>query len=115
MVELKNISKSFAGKQVLKELDLIVKKGETLSIVGPSGQGKSVTLGHITGRLTPDEGEIFVDGIALNNITQKNYSRVIEKLGVLFQSSALLAWLTIEQNVALPLIEKRKFPKKKNR
>ena len=96
MIRFDNVSKSFDGKQVLAGVSFNVAAGEILAIVGPSGTGKSVTLKHIVGLLTPDSGTVTVrDGA---------------RIGYLFQGGALLAWLTVLENVALPLRETTKLP-----
>ncbi len=85
------VKKSFDSSVVLDGLSFEVENGEILAIVGPSGTGKSVTLKHIVGLLEPDEGTVEVEGDP--------------RIGYLFQSGALLAWLTVYENVALPLKE----------
>lgn len=89
-IEFRNVHKSFGGAKVLDGVSFTVEKGEIFSIVGPSGTGKSVTLKHIVGLLSPDDGEIEVKS---------------GKIGYLFQGGALMAWLTVAENVALPLVE----------
>lgn len=98
IIEFKNVSKSFDSLVVLDGLSFQVEKGEILAIVGPSGTGKSVTLKHIVGLLDPDEGEVKVSGKP--------------RIGYLFQSGALLAWMTVYENVALPLKETTKLKDK---
>ena len=91
MIRFENVHKSFDGAKVLDGVTFGVAEGEILAIVGPSGTGKSVTLKHIVGLLSPDEGSVIVkEGI---------------RIGYLFQGGALLAWLTVRENVALPLKE----------
>lgn len=85
-----NVVKSFGDVKVLDGVSFSVEKGEILSIVGPSGTGKSVTLKHIVGLIEPDSG----------NVTVRS-----DRIGYLFQSGALMAWLTVAENVALPLVE----------
>ena len=96
MIRFDNVFKSFDGKQVLAGVSFTVATGEILAIVGPSGTGKSVTLKHIVGLLTPDSGAVTVKEGA--------------RIGYLFQGGALLAWLTVRENVALPLRETTKLP-----
>jgi phospholipid/cholesterol/gamma-HCH transport system ATP-binding protein len=91
MIRFENVHKSFDGVKVLDGVDFEVADGEVLAIVGPSGTGKSVTLKHIVGLLSPDEGTVCVKDGA--------------RIGYLFQGGALLAWLTVRENVALPLKE----------
>ena len=95
MIRFDNVHKTFDGKPVLAGVSFDVADGEILAIVGPSGTGKSVTLKHIVGLLTPDSG----------TVTVKDGARI----GYLFQGGALLAWLTVRENVALPLRETTKM------
>lgn len=91
MIRFDDVHKGFGGRQVLDGVSFSVSDGEILAIVGPSGTGKSVTLKHIVGLLSPDSG----------TVTVKEGARI----GYLFQSGALLAWLTVRENVSLPLRE----------
>ena len=95
MIRFENVHKSFDGVKVLDGVTFEVADGEILAIVGPSGTGKSVTLKHIVGLLASDEGTVTVKEGA--------------HIGYLFQSGALLAWLTVRENVALPLKETTRF------
>ena len=90
VIEFRNVVKRFGEAAVLDGLTFDVEKGEILAVVGPSGTGKSVTLKHIVGLLEPDAGEVTV---------------ATDRIGYLFQSGALLAWKTVWENVALPLVE----------
>ena len=112
MIKLKNISKSFGEHQILNNMNLSIRKGETLAIVGPSGTGKSVTLKHMLGMFTPDSGEVIIDGFNITKAKPKAAASVRSKFGVLFQSGALINWLSIADNIALPLIEKTKMKDK---
>lgn len=109
MIEFKNISKSFGDKKILNNVSFKVKKGETFVLIGPSGTGKSVSLNHMITQLTPDSGQVFIDGVDIHAADAKEKSRLMSKFGVLFQSGALLAWLSIAENIALPLIENTKL------
>ncbi len=106
MICLDNLSKRLGGVLVLDRINLEVQTGETLVIVGPSGAGKSVMLKHMVRLLTPDEGRVVVDGDVISEIGGRELERLREKFGMLFQGGALLQWLTVGENVALPLREK---------
>jgi len=106
MIRFQNIGKTLGGTQVLKDLTFQIADGEIFVIVGSSGVGKSVTLKHMVRLLTPDEGEVHVDGENITNFTGAALATVREKFGYLFQGGALLAWLNVAENVALPLREK---------
>jgi len=105
MIEFKDVKKEFSGKLVLRGLNLCVDKGETISLVGTSGAGKSVTLKHMVRLLEATSGEIFIDGTDILTLEADELSKMREKFGYLFQGSALLQWLTVFENVALPLRE----------
>ena len=98
-----NISKSFGSNQVLRNLNLEVNSSETLVILGKSGSGKSVLLKHIIGLISPDTGNIYING---DNVTQQ-FDRGKHKIAMVFQSSALLNSITVKENVALYLKEHR--------
>ncbi len=106
MIRFENVSKDLGGRTVLDDVSFEVKKGEIFVIVGPSGVGKSVTLKHMVRLLTPDEGQVLVDGESVSDAAGRDLERIRQKFGVLFQGGALLAWLTVAENVALPLREK---------
>ncbi|MFO7820826.1 MAG: ABC transporter ATP-binding protein [Lentisphaeria bacterium] len=106
MIELRNISRSLGGKPVLNGLNLCVENGQTQVIVGASGTGKSVTLRHIIGLLTPDDGSVTIEGSEVGVAKGSELERIRNRFGVLFQSGALINWMNVFDNVALPLYEK---------
>ena len=83
--------------------------GEVFIIVGPSGTGKSVTLKHMVRLLTPTSGSIWVDGAEVNAVYGSALDAVRERFGYLFQGGALLGWMTVAENIALPLREKTRL------
>ena len=101
----KGVNKRFGSNHVLRDFDFQVRKGETFVIVGPSGSGKSVFLKHIIALHTPDSGEIEVLGKRLHDLPPDELLALRRRVGMVFQSSALLNSLTVEQNVALGLVE----------
>lgn len=105
-ISIRNLNKHFGKHHVLVDVDLEIKAGETFSIIGPSGTGKSVLLKHIVKLETPDTGKILIDGVSIfDNEPQKpgrNY-----RYSMVFQSSALFNSLTVGENVGLWLREKR--------
>lgn len=113
MIELVHVKKKFDGRIVLNDISFKVEKGETFVIIGQSGTGKTVTLRHIAGLVDPDEGQVIIDGIRMDNADAKTKNALREKMGIVFQSGALINWMTVEENIALPLIESRKYPKNK--
>ena len=104
-ISFKNIYKSFDNNQVLKDLSLDVYAGETLVVMGRSGCGKSVTLKLLLGLLIPDAGQVFVDDLDITQIDETSMFAVRQKIGMLFQGSALFDSLTVGDNVAFALNE----------
>jgi len=102
-VQVKSLSKSFGKQVVLKGISLEVGQGETLSVLGRSGTGKSVLLKLIIGLHKPDSGSIRVNGEDVTKLTLKELNEVRKKVGFLFQQAALYDSLTIEENVSFPL------------
>ncbi|HLU48796.1 MAG TPA: ABC transporter ATP-binding protein [Planctomycetota bacterium] len=108
VVEMIDVHKSFGRTSVLRGVDLTVHARETLVIIGRSGTGKSVTLRHIVGLTAPDRGVVRVFGKDVAKLSKRELAELRLRLGFLFQSGALLAWMTVEENVALPLVEHRR-------
>lgn len=104
-ISFENVVKKFNGVPVLDGLSFSVEKGEVFCIVGPSGTGKSVTLKHIVRLLTPTAGRILFEGTDVTAASGKELEGIRSRIGYLFQSGALLAWMTVRDNVALPLRE----------
>jgi phospholipid/cholesterol/gamma-HCH transport system ATP-binding protein len=111
MIELREVYLKLSHKQVLNGTNLQVEDGQTYVIIGQSGMGKSVTLKNIMGVLHPDKGEVLVMGKNLAQLDKADFFRLREKMGVLFQSGALINWLNVRENVALPLIEHEEMSK----
>lgn len=112
MIEIRNVCKTLAGKQVLDGISLEVERGETLVIIGASGSGKTVCLKHIVGLMQPDEGVIEVDGVDVTRATSRDLEDLRDRFGVLFQSGGLINWMTVGENVALPLRERTSLPER---
>lgn len=105
VIRFENVVKVLGGKRVLDGLSFEVPRGETLVIMGPSGTGKSVTLRHIVGLMQPDEGHVIVDGEDMSSIKRKELAELRKRTGYLFQDGALINWLSVGENIALPLRE----------
>jgi phospholipid/cholesterol/gamma-HCH transport system ATP-binding protein len=105
-IRIEKLNKSFGDKHVLKDIDLEIFPGETFSIIGPSGTGKSVLLKHIVKLEQPDSGEIYIDGLPLFAGGGERVGRS-HRFSMVFQSSALFNSLTVGENVGLWLREKR--------
>ncbi len=113
MIRFEKITKVLGRRSVLDNIDFEIEEGETFVIVGLSGAGKSVTLKHMIRLMRPDSGNIFIDGENIVDIDRTALRRVREKFGVLFQGAALLQWMTVRDNVALPLREHTTLDEKK--
>ena len=102
-VALDHVAKSFGDRRVLQDINLSVAPGEAICIVGRSGTGKSVTLKLIIALIKPDAGHIWIDGEDITRLEDNELSRVRRKMGFLFQNAALFDFLTLYDNLALPL------------
>lgn len=102
-IRVKALSKSFGAQTVLREINLQVARGETLTVLGRSGTGKSVMLKLVIGLQKPDSGEIEIDGENITALPLDELNRVRKGIGFLFQNAALYDSLTVEENVAFPL------------
>lgn len=105
MIELINIHKAFGPKVVLKGFTLKVNDGDTLSLVGFSGAGKSVALKHIVGLLEPDQGTVRVDDVEVPKLKREELYELRRKIGYVFQFAALFDSMTISENLAMGLIK----------
>lgn len=113
MIEIKNLHKSFNSNKVLQGVNIEIETGETIVIIGRSGCGKSVLIKHIVGLLYPDEGYVKVEGQRVDELSMKELYNLRSKFGFLFQGSALFDSMTVEENIALPLVESgKKFSRK---
>ena len=115
MIELQNISKSFldqnSNKEVLKDINITIEKGECVAIIGKSGIGKSVLLKHIIGLVKPDSGNVLIDGIDINSIRFKDLQKIRSSIGMVFQFGALLDSMSVEENISLALNKLSDLPK----
>jgi phospholipid/cholesterol/gamma-HCH transport system ATP-binding protein len=112
VIEIKGIQKWFGTHHVLTGVDLTIKEGETLVIIGRSGCGKSVLLKHIMAILEPDEGDIRIDGSSLFSMEPADQDQFRLQLGMLFQGAALFDSLTVLENVGFSLFEHAKLSEK---
>ncbi|MDD2316604.1 MAG: ABC transporter ATP-binding protein [Desulfobacterales bacterium] len=112
MIRLEQVSKAFKGQIVLDHLDLEIEKGKITVIIGQSGGGKSVLLKHMIGLIRPDSGHIYVNGIDIVSLDDKKLNDIRKKFGMLFQAAALFDSMNVGENVAFPLIEHTRLPRK---
>tara|TARA_R110002049_G_scaffold131675_2_gene290497 strand:+ start:594 stop:1358 length:765 start_codon:yes stop_codon:yes gene_type:complete len=104
-IRLTGVKKSFGSQHVLRGIDLTIRRGETLVLIGPSGEGKSVLLKHIIGLLAPDEGSVTFEGVELGHMKERQLAASRRRMGYLFQNAALFDSMTVAENVAFPLYE----------
>ena len=107
MIRLEGVEKSLGGQQVLQGVNLEIPTGQLTTIIGPSGEGKSVMLKHMIGLLRPDRGKVLVDGVDISRLKEKELNEVRKRFAMLFQSAALFDSMNVFDNVAFPLREKR--------
>ena len=103
VIEIRGLKKSFGKKDVLKNINLEVKRGENVVVLGRSGQGKSVAIQCIIGMLMPDAGTLKVFGKEVDQLDDKELKELRIKIGFLFQSGALYDSMTVRENLEFPL------------
>jgi phospholipid/cholesterol/gamma-HCH transport system ATP-binding protein len=114
-IAITHLSKSFGTQKVLDGIDLTIPRGQTLSLLGRSGTGKSVLLRLLVGLDQPDSGSIRIDGEEITSLGMDQLNKIRQKLGFVFQDAALYDSLTIAENVEFPLKRQRKLsPSERN-
>ncbi|MHB8339023.1 MAG: ABC transporter ATP-binding protein, partial [Ignavibacteriaceae bacterium] len=112
VVEMEHLKKSFGNNHVLRDVNLVVNKGENLVVLGKSGTGKSVLIKCIVGLVDLDAGKLVILGQNISDLKDKGLIDVRKKIGFLFQSSALYDSMTVRENLEFPLIRQlRSMPK----
>jgi phospholipid/cholesterol/gamma-HCH transport system ATP-binding protein len=109
MIEIIDLHKSFGDFPVLRGVNLTVEKGESMTVIGGSGSGKSVLIKHIIGLLFPDRGRVIVEGQVMNDLDEFGLNEVRKKFGMLFQMAALFDSLTVWENVGFSLKQHTKL------
>ncbi len=104
-IEFRQVHKTFEQIPVLTGMDLAIRPGETLTIIGGSGSGKSVTLKLIVGLFKPESGQILIEGEDIVPMAEDRLLQVRKKIGMVFQNSALFDSLSVAENIAYPLRE----------
>ncbi len=115
MIKIVNLHSWLGNQKVLDGVNLEIKKGEVLALIGKSGVGKSVLLKHIVGLMKGVEGNIYINGEDITKCRGRKLEKLREKFGFLFQGGALFDSYTVYDNVAFPLREKTKLPEDKIR
>jgi phospholipid/cholesterol/gamma-HCH transport system ATP-binding protein len=103
VVVMEHIKKSFGNNHVLRDINLVVNKGENLVVLGKSGTGKSVLIKCIVGLIDPDEGSLVILGKNISGLREKELIEIRKKTGFLFQSGALYDSMTVRENLEFPL------------
>ena len=103
MISIRHVYQTFGSRQILKDVSLTVKDGETMVILGASGSGKSTLLKLIIGLLTPTSGEVMVDGKDMARLSEAELNQERRHMGFVFQYSALFDSMTVKENVAFGL------------
>ncbi len=103
MIQLRNVKVAFGSKVVLRELNLDVHRGETLAVIGPSGSGKSTVIKLLTGLLAPTAGSIEIEGQEVSQLAEDQWDVLRQRMGVVFQYSALFDFLDVGGNIAFGL------------
>jgi phospholipid/cholesterol/gamma-HCH transport system ATP-binding protein len=104
MIEIIDLHKGFGGTQVLRGVDLKVEKGESVTVIGGSGSGKSVLMKHIIGVLRPDRGKVLINSTDISKLDESGLYTIRKKFGMLFQSAALFDSLKVWENVGFALL-----------
>src|SRR5206468_107501 len=105
MIAVRALAKKIGQQEILRGVDLEVRTGETLAIIGRSGGGKSVLLKHLVGLMEPNSGEIWIQGKNITGMTERQLGEIRKKVGILFQGGALFDSMTVADNIAFPLRE----------
>jgi phospholipid/cholesterol/gamma-HCH transport system ATP-binding protein len=111
-LRIRDLHKSFGAQPVLRGVNLDVERGKINIIIGGSGQGKSVLMKHLMGLLAPDRGQILVDGQDIVGLSDVAIAKIQRKFGMVFQYAALFDSLNVVENIAFPLLERYRLPKK---
>ena len=111
VIRVKNLIAKYGDEVILNNISLDVFSGEILVILGGSGCGKSTLLKHMVGLAAPSSGSVFIDGVDITGCGTKTLHNILKRIGILFQSSALLGSMTVAENIALPITEYSLMPK----
>src|SRR5881397_4051310 len=109
VIEVADLVRKFGDRTVINDISFNVRRGETLVIMGGSGCGKSTLLRHIVGSMKPSSGSIKMFGEEITAMNERELGAMRRRFGMLFQSGALLASLTVGENIALPILEHAKL------
>jgi phospholipid/cholesterol/gamma-HCH transport system ATP-binding protein len=105
VIALRGVSVSYGPRRVLDRIDLDVRRGEILALLGGSGSGKTTLLKQVLGLAKPDSGGVAINGVDITTCSASELARIRRRIGVAFQGGALFNSLSVEDNIALPLQE----------
>jgi len=105
MISVKALTKQIGAQKILQGIDLDIRQGETMVVLGRSGGGKSVLLKHLIGLMIPSSGEVWIEGRQIVGLSERALLPIRKRVGMMFQSGALFDSMTVEENVAFPLRE----------
>ena len=109
-IELRKVRIAFGGEVLLNEISLTIRPGEKFVLIGPSGEGKSVILKLMSGIIQPTSGDVLIDGLPLQSLTEAERHKLMRRMGMLFQKNALFDSLKVGENIAFPLRETTAMP-----
>lgn len=115
VIRVIDLHKSFNSQRVLDGINLEIERGKITVIIGKSGGGKSVLMKHLIGLMKPDRGEIWIDGVDIARLKERELNKVRRKFGMLFQEAALFDSMNVIENVEFPLREHTSMPLKEIR
>jgi phospholipid/cholesterol/gamma-HCH transport system ATP-binding protein len=110
LVEIRDVTFRYGARTILANLSLGIERGKVTAIMGGSGCGKTTTLNLIGGRIRPTEGQVLVDGLNVPDLGKKELFALRKRMGMLFQTGALLTDLSVFENVAFPIREHTRLP-----
>lgn len=113
MIEVKNLTKNYSGKVVLKDISFSIPHGQVVTIIGRSGVGKSVLLKSLIGLIKPDSGSIYLDNQLINSMNFHQLQKTRSKIGMVFQFGALFDSMTVGENISLALNKLTKLDSEK--
>ena len=115
MIKVQGLYKNFDDQKVLENVSFDIGDGQITSILGPSGTGKTVLLKLMIGLISPDKGQVIIDGVNVSTLSQDKLLEIRKSIGYLFQEGALYDFLNVFDNIAFPLREHTKFSPEKIR
>lgn len=114
-IRVENLTMAYGSKVIQRDLNFTIKRGETCIIMGGSGCGKSTLMRHLVGLKRPAEGKVFIDGVSMWEVSDKERDALMRRIGVMYQAGALWSSMTLAENLGLPLARYSKLGKREIR